>query len=106
MPKAVSPNTTAPSEMLSPDAAILQGCAAIMKVHNRPLDRKRGGYKGLCLFIEEQAQVIAPIAAKSEAGVKVRAAVVQALARNGMAGYAERLLAGPLAADVLAGGAA
>jgi hypothetical protein len=109
MPKAALRNAISPTGAQSSDTAILHGCAAIMNAydnaHDKSSDMKPGAYESLCLFIEEQAEVIAPIAANSKAGMKAKAKVVQALARHGMACYAERILAGSLAADVLAGGA-
>ncbi len=106
MEKAKTAHSTTAAQPQLPDAAILKGCDAIMKAYNKNFNRMKGGYEGLERTIELHANAVAPIPAKSDAGLKAKAAVVQELARVGCAVYAVRILAQSLATDVLAGGAA
>jgi hypothetical protein len=88
----------------SPDAELIQGCDAIMQAYNSFHDGR--DYEPACRSIEARAEIIAPIPAVSPAGIQAKARVVHALSKVGMAGYAARILAASLAADVLAGGVA
>ncbi len=87
------------------DAEVLQGCDAIMAAYNGfvhgPDNAGPKEYGKKVGIVEARAEIIARLPSASPAEIKAKVGVVLELARTGTAGYAYRILAGSLAADVL-----
>jgi hypothetical protein len=86
---------------VGPDAEVRHQCGVIEKIRRDAMTRGCLDYSDACLRIEAAAKVVAPIRCTTLEGMRAKAVALYPLARDGMSGYACRILAASLAQDVL-----